>query len=121
MHCGVRFGIRFDKFLDGWQLTAQSLILADEAIEKYAQRLAIFLRSDEGSIQDFVVGLKQVLGPFAGESCEVCIEYARPEASGVMTFSEDWRVKPTRELRQNLSEFLGSEDRYAIHYPKFLT
>ena len=61
------------------------------------------------------------MGPFAGESCEVCIEYARPEVSGLITFGEDWRVKLTRELRQNLSEFLGSEDRYTIRYPKFLT
>ena len=113
--------LRFDKFLDGWQLTAQSLILADEAIEKYAQRLTIFCSSDEGSNQDFLVDLKKILGPFARESCEVCIKYARPEASGLITFGEDWRVKLTRELRQNLSEFLGSEDRYAIHYPKFLT
>jgi len=113
--------LRFDKFLDGWQLTAQSLILADEAIEKYAQRLTIFCSSDEGSIKDFVDELKKILGPFAGESCEVCIEYARPEVSGLITFGEDWRVKLTRELRQNLSEFLGSEDRYTIRYPKFLT
>jgi len=38
-----------------------------------------------------------------------------------MACSEDWRVKLTRELRQNLSEFLGGEDRYVIRYPKFLT
>ncbi|MEE3197577.1 MAG: DNA polymerase III subunit alpha [Pseudomonadota bacterium] len=112
--------LRFDKFLDGWQLTAQSLNLADEAIEEYAQRLTIFWDNSGGSNRDFVVDLRQILGPFAKGSCQVCIEYAGPEASGLMTLGEDWRVKPTRELRQSLSEFLGSEDRYAIHYPKFL-
>ncbi len=113
--------LRFDEFLNGWQLTAQSLNLADEAIEEYAKRLTIFWNNDGGSNQGFVTDLKQILGPFAKGSCEVCIEYAGPEASGLLTLSEDWRVKPTRELRQNLSEFLGSEDRYAIYYPKFLT
>ena len=38
-------------------------------------------------------------------------------ASAVVTLGNDWTVKPTRELRDRLSQLLGDE-RYALQYPR---
>jgi len=34
-----------------------------------------------------------------------------------LTLGDDWTVRPTRELREQLGRLLG-EERYSIHYQK---
>ena len=108
--------VRYDEFLNGWRVTAKRLRSMDEAIEGRARRITIHWRN--GYVGgNFVRDLQRVLAPFTRGKCEVCLLYRSQQAEAELTLGEEWWVRPTRELRDQLTRLLG-EDRYTIHYPK---
>ena len=111
--------LRYDDFLNAWRITAKSLRSVDEAIEENARRLTIRWNSD-GEGAEFVRSLRDALQPFTQGRCEVCVEYAGPAATASLTFGDGWTVRPTRELRERLTQLVG-EERYSIHYPRHLS
>ncbi len=104
--------LRFDDFINAWRVTAQRVRTVDDAIEEYARRLTIHCDAVNAEI---VNRLRDALQPFAHGQCEVCIEYASAAAKARLTLGDDWAVRPTRELREQLSRLVGSE-RYSIQY-----
>jgi DNA polymerase-3 subunit alpha len=104
--------LRFDDFINAWRVTAQRVRTVDDAIEDYARRLTIHCDAVNAEI---VNRLRDALQPFAHGQCEVCIEYASAAAKARLTLGDDWAVRPTRELREQLSRLVGS-DRYSIQY-----
>ncbi len=111
--------LRFDDFLNAWRVTAKSVRSVDEAIEEHARRLTIRWTS-EGEGQEFVRSLRETLKPFTQGQCEVCVEYAGPAARVSLTLGQGWAVRPTRELRERLTQLVG-EERYSIHYPRHMS
>jgi DNA polymerase-3 subunit alpha len=107
--------LRYDEFLSGWRLTASRIRSVDDAIEEYARRITISLSGDSGP--ELIGRLKDTLKPFRQGACEVSIQYTSPIGEAQLVCGDEWSVRPTRELRDNLSRLLG-DDRYAIHYPK---
>jgi DNA polymerase III subunit alpha len=110
--------LRYDDFLSAWRVTAQRVRSVDEAIEEYARRLTIRLNGGEAS-GELVHTLKDTLKPFTHGDCLVCVQYEGRGAGALLTLGDAWRVRPTRELRENLTRLLG-EDHYSIHYPGHL-
>jgi DNA polymerase-3 subunit alpha len=108
--------LRFDDFINGWRLTAKRVRSADDVIEEYARRLTICWQTGRDG-PDFVRELQRILKPFTRGRCEVSIEYRRNGAEASLTFGDEWSVRVTRDLRDQLARFLG-DDRYLIHYPK---
>jgi DNA polymerase-3 subunit alpha len=108
--------LRYDDFRNGWRINAKRIRSADEAIEEFARRLTIRWPSDVAGA-DFVRDLQRVLKPFTRGRCEVCIEYKAASAEAALTLGEQWSVRLTRDLRDQLTRLLG-DDRYLIHYPK---
>jgi DNA polymerase-3 subunit alpha len=106
--------LRFDDFINAWRVTAQRVRTVDDAIEEYARRLTI--RCNDGN-SEIVNRLRDALRPFAHGQCEVCIEYAGSAAKARLTLGDEWAVRPTRELREQLSRLVGS-DRYSIQYAR---
>ncbi len=106
--------LRFDDFIGAWRVTAQRVRSVDDAIEEYARRLTIHCNT---ASLELIGNLRETLQPFAHGQCEVCIEYAGPAAKAMLTLGESWSVRPTRELRERLSQLPGAE-RYSIHYPR---
>ena len=111
--------LRFDDFLKVWRVTARSIRSVDEAIEETARRLTIRWTSEEEG-QEFVHRLREMLQPFTQGKCEVCVEYAGPAAQASLTLGQGWTVRPTRELREQLTRLVG-EERYSIQYPRHLS
>ncbi|HSG63345.1 MAG TPA: OB-fold nucleic acid binding domain-containing protein, partial [Gammaproteobacteria bacterium] len=109
--------LRFDDFLNAWRVTAQRLRSVDDAIEEYARRLTIHCQG--GASLELIGNLRDTLQPFTHGHCEVCIEYAGPAARALLTLGDRWTVRPTRELRERLSQLPGAE-RYSIHYPRHI-
>ncbi len=110
--------LRYDEFLSAWRVTAQRVRSVDEAIEEYARRLTIRLDGTAAN-GDLVHNLKDTLKPFTQGECMVCVQYEGRGARALLTLGDAWRVRPTRELRENLTRLLGDE-RYSIHYPSHL-
>ena len=108
--------LRFDDFLSDWRLTARRLRSVDETIEQNANRLTIHWPAD-GNGTEFVHSLEKALEPFAPGNCEVCIEYAGPEATAQLSLGDRWAVRASRGLRERLGSLLGANG-FSIHYPR---
>ena len=110
--------LRFADFLSDWRLTARRLRSVDETIEQSASRLTIHWPvDDEGA--SFLNSLAQALEPFAPGKCEVCIEYAGPEAKSKLSLGDRWAVRASPRLRERLGALLGPNG-FSIHYPRHL-
>jgi DNA polymerase-3 subunit alpha len=103
----VEGSLRFDEFIEGWRLTAKKVIDIDQAREQYARRLVLRWPTDAGP--DFVRKLETTLRPFCGGRCSVAIRYYSSAARADLVLSEEWMVKPTRELTDKLSQLLGND------------
>jgi DNA polymerase-3 subunit alpha len=114
----VKGQIRYDDYRGGWRLTAQRVQSVDDAIEDHARRLTICIgKATAGA--ELIKALRETLKPFAQGSCEVCVQFQGRQARAEITLSEDWAVRPTRELREQLTHLLG-EDRFSLHYAKHI-
>ena len=111
--------LRFAEFLSDWRMTARRLRSVDETIEQSASRLTIYWPAD-GEGAGILSSLAQALEPFAPGNCEVCIEYAGPEAKSKLSLGDRWAVRASRSLREQLGALLGPNG-YSIHYPKHFT
>ncbi|HEY5807946.1 MAG TPA: DNA polymerase III subunit alpha, partial [Povalibacter sp.] len=103
----VEGSLRFDEFIEGWRLTAKRVIDIDQAREQNARRLVLRWPADAGA--NFVRTLEQILKPFRGGRCSVAIRYYGSGARADLVLSEEWSVKPTRELTERLSQLLGND------------
>ncbi len=103
----VEGSLRFDEFIEGWRLTAKRVIDIDQAREQHARRLV--LRWPVDASPNFVRTLEQTLRPYRGGKCSVAIRYASSAARADLVLSEEWSVKPTRELTEKLAQLLGND------------
>ncbi|HEX7115882.1 MAG TPA: DNA polymerase III subunit alpha [Steroidobacter sp.] len=103
----VEGALRFDEYIEGWRLNARRVMDIDQARLQYARRLV--LRWPEGAGRDFVKTLEQTLRPFRGGRCAVALRYQSSAAKAELVFSEEWCVKPTRELTERLSQLCGND------------
>ncbi len=110
--------MRYDEFLNDWCLMAQAVKSVDAAIEENARRLTIRVCGDEAG-NDFVYQLQGVLRPFTLGQCEVCLQFQGPKARAELTLADEWAVRPTRELREQLAHWLGDE-KFSLHYARHL-
>ena len=109
--------LRYDDFLNGWRVTARRVRSADEAIEEYARLLTIPWPKEAAG--NFVPELKQVLKPFLGGKCDVCVQYRNGSAEAKLTLGDEWMIRLTREVRDKLARMLGDE-RCEISYAKHI-
>ena len=103
----VEGSIRFDEFIEGWRLTAKKVIDIDQAREQYGRRLIV--RWPKDADRDFLRTFEQTLRPFRGGRCSVGIRYYSSVARADLVLSEEWSVKPTRELTERLSQLFGND------------
>jgi DNA polymerase-3 subunit alpha len=112
----VEGSLRFDEYIEGWRLNAKRVIDIDQAREQYARRLALRWPKDAGS--SFVKTLEQTLRPFRGGRCAVTLRYESSVARADLVMSEEWCVKPTRELTDRLAQLCGNDGVRLIYAPK---
>jgi DNA polymerase III subunit alpha len=103
----VEGSLRFDEFIEGWRLTAKRVLDIEQAREQHARR--IVLRWPEAPERALVSTLEQTLKPFRGGKCAIAIRYRSLEARADLVLSDEWCVKPTRELTERLSRLFGND------------
>ncbi|MCC5863119.1 MAG: DNA polymerase III subunit alpha, partial [Gammaproteobacteria bacterium] len=107
--------LRFDEFIDGWRLAAKVLYSADACIETHARRLLIRWDAPAQG-HEFVQALRETLAPWREGACDVCVEYRGGGARGLVSLGGSWRVRPSRELREQLGALVG-EEHVQVLYP----
>jgi DNA polymerase-3 subunit alpha len=100
--------LRWDAFVDGWRLAARDIMDIDRVIESRASRLLIRWTNGPQSRMD-ANKLRLALEPFRPGSCGIWVYYSRTDAQARLTLGEDWAVRPSRELRERLSELVGMD------------
>ena len=95
--------LRFDAYADKWQFVAEVIIGLDELIEKKARTLLINCDTQFNPDR-----LKSILQAHIPGSCKVNIHYKTDIDLYRLQLSEEWAVKATKELRDQLTVEFGS-------------
>ena len=95
--------LRFDNYADKWQFVAEVIIGLDELIEKKAKTLLINCDTQINPDK-----LKSILQDHIPGSCKVNIHYKTDIDLHRLQLSEEWAVKATKELRDQLTVEFGS-------------
>ncbi|HEX2493689.1 MAG TPA: DNA polymerase III subunit alpha [Steroidobacter sp.] len=112
----VEGSLRFDEYIEGWRLTAKRVFDIDQAREQHARR--VLLRWPERADRGFIKSLEQALKPFRGGRCAVVVRYHNSAARAELVLSEEWCVKPTRELTDRLAQLCGNDGVRVIYAPR---
>jgi DNA polymerase-3 subunit alpha len=98
--------LKFDEFIDAWRVTAKEVLDIDRVIEARALKLVIRWQEDvNGKLNPG--RLKEMLERFRPGACDVSLFYLRNDAQARVRFGADWSVRPSRELRDQLTKIVG--------------
>jgi DNA polymerase-3 subunit alpha len=98
--------LRHDDFIDGWRLNVRDIEDIDRVIERKASQLVIHWLANGETDLDAEI-LHAILEPFRPGQCDVSLYYATPSAEARLQLGADWSVRPSRALRDRLSEAIG--------------
>ena len=100
--------LRFDEFIEDWRINAKKLTPIDELREREARRLVIRLPVGGGDAA-FLQHLENTLRSWRGGRCGVSVHYIGGQARGTLALGEEWSVKPTRALLDELGQLVGRD------------
>ena len=106
----------YDDFVSGWRMSARRLESIDRVIESRAQSMIISLQPN-GQGEALLHKLHDVLMPYRRGRCEVSVQYTGSQAAGRLNLGPEWTVRPSRELRDKLSELLGHDSVRLLYAP----
>jgi DNA polymerase III subunit alpha len=98
--------LRFDEFSDAWRLSARRISELDKLREQEARRLLI--RWSQPTVAPPFERLAAILSAWRPGPCAVTIEYATATASGALALGEEWQVRASRELLEQLEALAGA-------------
>ena len=108
--------LRYDDFLSNWTINAKNVTHIDRIIESRARSMVLNL-APNGHGEALLVRLHDVLLPHREGSCDVSVQYVGESASARLKLGPEWTVRPSRELRDKLSELLGSKNVRMLYAP----
>ncbi len=100
--------LRFDEFSDAWRVAARQVQSLDALRERQARQLILqWPRTAERA--RLLARLAELLTANRGGECGVYVRYAGEQAAGVLVFAAEWKVRPTRELLDELEALFGRD------------
>jgi len=112
----VSGGLRYDDFIGSWTVNAKSVLHIDRVIESRARGLVLSL-APNGQGENLLVKLHDLLLPFREGTCDVSVRYIGDDASARLSLGPEWAVRPSRELRDKLTELLGTNNVRLLYAP----
>ncbi len=112
----VSGNLRYDDFIGGWTVNAKNVLHIDRVIESRAKTIVLRI-SPNGQGDRLLSRLYDVLLPFRKGNCDVTVRYVGDRAAVGMAFGPEWAVRPSRELRDKLTELLGSNNVRLLYAP----
>lgn len=108
--------LRYDDFIGGWQVNAKQIQPIDKVIEARAKRMVLSLLPN-GQGPRLMTLLHDLLLPYREGSCDVAVQYVGQEAAARLTLGPEWSVRPSRELRDKLTDLLGRNSVRLVYAP----
>ena len=112
----VNGGLRFDDFMGAWQVNAKTIVPIDRVIESRARHMILNV-APNGQGPALLHRLHDVLLPYREGSCDVAVQYTGEDAAARLNLGPDWKVRPSRELRDKLAELLGQNSVRMVYAP----
>ncbi len=112
----VSGSLRYDEFMGAWQVNAKNLSLLDRLIEQRAKSMILNV-TPNGQGSQLLAKLHDLLLPYREGDCDVAVQYTGSNASARLTLGPEWSVRPSRELRDKLSELLGRNSVRLLYTP----
>jgi len=104
----VTGALRYDEFMFAWQVNASNVLHIDRVIESRASSIILNLHPDS-QVQRLLHRLHDVLLPYREGSCDVAVQYVGGDAEARLNLGPEWKVRPSRELRDKLTDLLGRD------------
>ena len=98
--------LRFDEFSDSWRLSAVRLTELDKVREQQARRV-VLKWPQNGNSKALIGRLAEVLGPWRPGPCPITVEYTGASATGALNLGNEWTVRASRELLEQLETLMG--------------
>ena len=108
--------LRYDDFLGAWTVNVKNVVHIDRVIESRAKSMVLSLGSN-GQGEALLVKLHDLLLPYREGNCDVSVQYVGDTASARLSLGPGWAVRPSRELRDKLTELLGSQNVRMLYAP----
>jgi len=108
--------LRYDDFVGGWQVNAKNVVNIDRVIEMSARSMILSL-APNGQGQRLLNSLHDVLLPYREGNCDVAVQYVGSDAAARLSLGPEWTVRPSRELRDKLTELLGQNSVRLLYAP----
>jgi DNA polymerase-3 subunit alpha len=99
--------LRYDEFIDDWRINAKKLTPIAELRERDARRLRIRLPAGGG--ERLLAKLEDLLRAGRGGRCAVEIHVIGGEARGTLRLADEWAIRPTRAIVDELAGLVGSD------------
>lgn len=112
----VSGALRYDDFMGSWTVNVKNVLHIDRVIESRAKSLVLCL-APNGQGERLLVQLHDLLLPFREGSCDVCVRYIGDGAAARLSLGPEWAVRPSRELRDKLTELLGNNNVRLLYAP----
>ncbi len=109
--------LRFDEFIEDWRINAKKLMPIDELRAREARRLVIRLPAADGDLR-FMQKLEATLRPCRGGQCGVAVHYVGDQARATFALGEEWSVRPTRALLDELGQLVGRDGVRLMYGPR---
>jgi DNA polymerase-3 subunit alpha len=108
--------LRYDDFAGGWQVNAKNVVHIDRVIEMSAKSMILSF-APNGQGQSLLNRLHDVLLPYREGNCDVAVQYLGSDAAARLSLGPEWAVRPSRELRDKLTELLGQNSVRLLYAP----
>jgi DNA polymerase-3 subunit alpha len=108
--------LRFDDFIGAWTVNVKNVLHIDRVIESRARSMLLRL-APNGRGEQLLAELHDVLLPHREGNCDVAVQYYGDSASARLKLGPEWSVRPSRELRDKLTELLGANNVRLVYAP----
>ncbi len=112
----VTGGLRYDDFIGSWTINVKNVLHIDRVIESRAKGMVLSL-APNGQGENLLQRLHDLLLPFRAGSCDVSVRYIGESAAARLSLGPEWAVRPSRELRDKLTELLGNNNVRLLYAP----
>jgi DNA polymerase-3 subunit alpha len=112
----VTGGMRYDDFVGGWTINAKNVLHIDRVIESRAKSLVLSI-APNGKGENLLIQLHDLLLPYRKGNCDVSVRYIGDSAAARLSLGPEWSVRPSRELRDKLTELLGNNNVRLLYAP----
>jgi DNA polymerase-3 subunit alpha len=103
-----------DRFTGGVKFNPRTVLSFSEARNAYSQGILLSLEKTPNAKQ-VLAELKNILQPHTGGGCRILVDYQRDDATARLNLSQEWSVRPTDELLDNLRQVIGEEKVHVIY------